>query len=55
MSLTDIMSNSGLAGYASVALVLFLATFLFATLRLAQETDEEALRHASELPLESER
>jgi cbb3-type cytochrome oxidase subunit 3 len=51
MSLSDIMSGAGLAGYAEVGLVLFLLSFLAIAIWLfakRNDADWEAMRH---LPL----
>lgn len=54
MKLSDIMSASGLSGYAEVALVLFLLAFLGVVVSLflpSRQRTYERLRH---LPIDSE-
>lgn len=53
MRLSDVMSNAGLAGYAVVALVLFLVVFVAIVVRVFLSKDEFA--HASRMPLDDPR
>lgn len=55
MSLSDIMGNAGLAGYAEVALVVFLLVFIAVVVRLLQPSRRQDLDEASRLPLDDER
>jgi hypothetical protein len=52
MSLTDLMSGAGLASYAQVALVLFLAAFLANAVRLWAPGRRAELDAAGRLPLD---
>jgi cbb3-type cytochrome oxidase subunit 3 len=54
MKLSDVMSHSGLAGYAEVALVLFLIAFAGIVIRTFARGRREEMDHASRLPLEPE-
>jgi len=53
MTLTDIMSASGLAWYPTVALILFLLAFIVLTVRL-MTLEPGTVEHLRELPLDSE-
>ena len=50
MRLSDVMSHAGLAGYAVVALVLFLVVFVAIVVRVTLSKDE--FTRASRLPLD---
>lgn len=52
-SIADVVSASGLAGYAEVALVLFFAVFLVVGVR-ALGADRNALDRAARIPLDDE-
>ena len=52
-SIADVVENSGLAGYAEVALLLFFVIFLVVSLR-ALGTNRAAIDHAANLPLEDD-
>ena len=52
MRLTDLMSNSGLAIYAEVALVLFMIAFVVIAIWIFRPSRKETLDRASRLPLE---
>lgn len=54
MSLSDIMSNAGLAFYAEVALVLFLLVFVAVVVRLLLPSRRRELDETSRLPLHEE-
>jgi cbb3-type cytochrome oxidase subunit 3 len=55
MSLADVMSHSGLAGYAVVALVVFFVTFLAILARLFWPSRRDELEKDGRIPLEDER
>jgi hypothetical protein len=50
-SIADVVSASGLAGYAEVALVIFFAVFLLVGLR-AMFANREALERSAHLPFD---
>lgn len=52
MTLTDVMSNSGLAGYAVVAMILFMAVFVAIVLRIFAPWRKREMDEASRLPLD---
>jgi len=52
MSLTDLMSHSGLAIYAEVAMVLFLVAFLVIAARIFAPGRRAEMDAASRLPLD---
>ncbi len=54
MKLSDVVSNAGLAGYAEVALVLFLLAFAAILVRTFWPGRRAALNHASRLPLDDD-
>jgi cbb3-type cytochrome oxidase subunit 3 len=54
MSLTDLMSHSGLAVYAEVALVLFLLAFLVIAVRTFLPGRQAEMDAASRLPLDDQ-
>ena len=52
MKLSDIMSNSGLSIYAEIALVLFLAAFVFIVIRTYLPSRKKELDAIARIPLE---
>ena len=52
MRLSDIMSHSGLSGYAIVAMVLFIIAFGGIVWKVFQGSRHEEYEHARRLPLE---
>jgi cbb3-type cytochrome oxidase subunit 3 len=52
MKLSDVVSHSGLAGYAEVALVLFLIAFVAIVIRVFLPSRKSEMDRASRLPLE---
>lgn len=52
MRLTDIMSNAGLAGYAEIALILFVAAFAVVAVLTFLPSRQREMDEASRLPLE---
>jgi cbb3-type cytochrome oxidase subunit 3 len=52
MRLSDIMSHAGLAGYAEVALVVFLIAFCAIAYRLYRSWNRAEMDRAARLPLE---
>ena len=54
MKLSDIMSHAGLAGYAEVALVLFLIAFLIVAVRTFWPSRSREMERAARLPLEDD-
>jgi hypothetical protein len=54
MKLADVMSASGLSGYAIVALLLFVAAFLMVLMMILAPGSGERLKRASLLPLEDD-
>jgi len=52
MTLTDLMSNSGLVVFAEVAMLLFIAAFLVLVVRLFRPGRRRDLEAAARLPLE---
>jgi len=54
MSLTDIMSHSGLVVYAEIALVIFISIFAAVLAHVAKRTDASAWDQAKSLPLEGD-
>ena len=54
MSLTDLMSNSGLAVYAEVALILFFGAFLVIVARIFAPGRKAEMDAASRLPLDDQ-
>jgi cbb3-type cytochrome oxidase subunit 3 len=52
-SIADVVSASGLAGYAEIALVIFFAVFLVVGVR-ALWGNRSALDHAARLPLDDD-
>ncbi len=54
MSLTDIMSHAGLAGYAVTAMILFIAAFLVVAVRIWWPGRRAEMDAASRLPLDDQ-
>lgn len=54
MRLTDIMSNAGLAGYAEVALILFLLAFIGIVVSIFRPGNRAAMDAASRMPIEDD-
>lgn len=54
MKLSDVMSNAGLAGYAEVALVLFMLAFLGIVIALFRPSQKKRMDAASRLPFEND-
>lgn len=54
MKLSDVMSHAGLAGYAEVALVLFVLAFLGIVLALFRPSQKAKMDAASRLPLDDD-
>ena len=54
MKLGDVMSASGLSGYAIVALLLFVAAFLMVVLMILAPGSAERMARAAQLPLEDD-
>jgi cbb3-type cytochrome oxidase subunit 3 len=52
VTLTDVMSNSGLAGYAVVAMILFMTVFVAIVLRIFAPWRKREMDEASRLPLD---
>ena len=50
MHLSDVMSAAGLAGYAEVALILFLLAFLIIVIATFRPSNHKAMDAASRLP-----
>lgn len=54
MKLVDVMSASGLSGYAIVALLLFVAAFLMVVMMILAPGSGERMARAAQLPLEDD-
>ena len=54
MHLTDVMSHAGLAGYAEVAMVLFLLAFLVIVIATFRPSNKKEMDAASRLPFEDD-
>jgi cbb3-type cytochrome oxidase subunit 3 len=54
MRLSDIMANAGLAGWAQVALVLFLIAFLVILVAIFAPSRRREFDRASKMPLDDE-
>jgi cbb3-type cytochrome oxidase subunit 3 len=54
MHLVDIMSHAGLAGYAELALILFMLAFLVIVIATFRPSNHEAMDAASRLPFEDD-
>ena len=52
MRLSDIMSHAGLAGYAVVAMLLFLAAFVAVVVRVAKRSSTPEFERARRMPLD---
>ena len=52
MRLSDVVGHSGLAGYAEVALILFLVAFALIGVRLLLRRDRSELERMRRLPLD---
>jgi len=55
MRLSDIMSNAGLAGYAEIALILFLVAFIAIVIRIFRPGRRKEMQAAARMPLDDER
>lgn len=51
MSLSDIMSGAGLAGYAEAGLLIFLVTFVGIAIRTLSKAQNDEWERARQLPL----
>ncbi len=54
MKLVDVMSASGLSGYAIVALLLFVAAFLMVVMMILAPGSSERMARAAQLPLQDD-
>jgi cbb3-type cytochrome oxidase subunit 3 len=54
MSLTEIMSNAGLARYAELALVLFVFAFIVILVRVYWPSNREKLEKQARMPLKDD-
>jgi cbb3-type cytochrome oxidase subunit 3 len=54
MKLVDVMSASGLSGYAIVALLLFVAAFLMVLVMILAPGSAERMARAARLPLDDD-
>jgi cbb3-type cytochrome oxidase subunit 3 len=54
MKLVDVMSASGLSGYAIVALLLFVAAFLMVLMMILAPGSGERMARAAQLPLDDD-
>jgi cbb3-type cytochrome oxidase subunit 3 len=54
MKLSDIMSHAGLAGYAEVALVIFIVAFLVLLIRIFAPGRRQEMDRARQMPLDDE-
>jgi len=54
MHLADVMSHAGLAGYAEVAMVLFMLAFLAIVIATYRPSKKKDLDAASRLPLDDD-
>jgi len=52
MRLTDIMSQAGLHGYATIAMILFIVVFAAIVVRVFQPSRREEFDRAGRLPLD---
>ena len=55
MTLTEIMSNSGLSRYAELGLLLFVFAFVLIIVRVYRPSRRDALERQAKLPLEDDR
>jgi cbb3-type cytochrome oxidase subunit 3 len=54
MHLVDIMSHAGLAGYAELAMILFMLAFLVIVIATFRPSNRKAMDAASRLPFEDD-
>ena len=54
MNLVDIMSHAGLAGYAELAMILFMLAFLVIVVATFRPSNHRAMDAASRLPFEDD-
>ncbi len=54
MRLSDIMSRMGLASYAEVGLIIFLAVFVAVVIHVYRKGNQAQWEHASMLPLDDD-
>ena len=54
MRLADVMSHAGLAGYAEVAMILFLLAFLVIVIATYRPSSKKDMDAASRLPFEDD-
>ena len=54
MKLTDVMSHSGLSGYALIAMILFLIAFVAILVRVFQPSRRQEFDRAGRLPLDDD-
>lgn len=55
MRLSDIMANAGLAGYAEIALILFMVAFVAIVWRIFRPGRKPEMDAAARMPLDDER
>ena len=54
MRLSDIMSGAGLAGYAEIALILFMVAFIGIVIRIFRPGRRKEMQAAARMPLDDE-
>jgi len=54
MRLSDIMANAGLAGYAEIALILFMVAFVAIVVRIFWPGRRHEMNAAARMPLDDE-
>ena len=54
MRLSDIMANAGLAGYAEIALILFMVVFAAIVWRIFRPGRQQEMNAAARMPLDDE-
>ncbi len=54
MRLSDVMSHAGLAGYAELAMILFIVAFLGIVIATFRPSAKQAMDAASRLPFEDD-
>jgi cbb3-type cytochrome oxidase subunit 3 len=54
MRLSDIMANAGLAGYAEIALILFILAFIAIVIRIFRPGRKSEMDAAARMPLDDE-
>lgn len=54
MRLSDIMSHAGLAGYAEIALILFMVAFIAIVIRIFRPGRRQEMQAAARMPLDDE-